>query len=314
MDVKLLFSLVILFGCAQAPRTPAAAQPTIESNTSQVKPKENKTLEKVLNWKDRRPIGMIMLSSNNGQFVKGKRQWKLMGGSGFSKTALMEHANVSIKNLKAIKAQGMITWDIEGQEYPHPFSYLGDPRRIPPEMDIIADEYFKKFRDAGLKIGVCIRPDSLNYKDGWARHYTAFNPYQIMVDKIKYAYDRWGCRIFYIDSNIGEGQIPGTDNSPGYGPKLNVEIFKALFKRFPDCLIIPEFYYEDYLEYAAPLNKHNGPHVLKKGFQILDISDTKWNDWQIEECVRQGGILMGRVWYNSPELTAIRKFNKLKRP
>ena len=51
-----------------------------------------------------------------------------------------------------MNAQGMITWDIEGQEYPHATSYIGDPRKVSllaPEMEPMADAYFAKFRRGG---------------------------------------------------------------------------------------------------------------------------------------------------------------------
>lgn len=315
MNSNLILLLLFTISCGSSSNKAVTSAKLVESKATAMSAPTSSlsSQQNTLQWKDRRPIGMIMLASNEGAFVGGNRRWKLVGNSGFSKQALMKHADESIKNLKAVNAQGMITWDIEGQEYPHPYSYLGDPRRIPREIDTLADLYFKKFKDSGFKTGICVRPDSLNYTDGWARHYVPYNIYKLMVEKIDYAYKRWGCTLFYVDSNIGGGQMAGTDNTTGYGSKISADVFKSLMKRFPDCLIVPEHWNEDYLTVTAPLNKHNGTHILKSGFQILDLSDTKWNDTQIQESVKQGNIMMGRVWYNSPELTVIKKAYELKK-
>ena len=55
----------------------------------------------------------------------------------------------------------VIVWDLEGQEKPHCISYVGDPRKLPqvaPEMDRFADAFMKKFRDAGFRTGLTLRP------------------------------------------------------------------------------------------------------------------------------------------------------------
>src|SRR5206468_1864375 len=77
------------------------------------------------------------------------------------KTRVLSLADSSISILKSMNAQGMVTWDIEGQQFPHSTSYVGDPTQfatLAPEMAGIADAYFKKFTDAGLRVGICIRP------------------------------------------------------------------------------------------------------------------------------------------------------------
>jgi hypothetical protein len=61
------------------------------------------------------------------------------------------------------KPQAVLLWDLEGQEFSHTFTYVGDPRRLAdlaPEMDAVADEMFAAFRDAGYKIGLTLRPSS----------------------------------------------------------------------------------------------------------------------------------------------------------
>ena len=75
---------------------------------------------------------------------------------------LLKNADRTLQIALENGAQGMITWDPEGQEYPHQTSYLGDPRQLSPEFDAIADKYFAKFSKAGLRVGICVRPQKLH--------------------------------------------------------------------------------------------------------------------------------------------------------
>ena len=90
-------------------------------------------------------------------------------GKAAFRAALLKLADNSLQVLKDTGAQGMITWDPEGEEFLGD-CYYGDPRLVPtlaPEMEFkndgdksAIDEYFEKFRAAGLKVGVCIRPQA----------------------------------------------------------------------------------------------------------------------------------------------------------
>ncbi len=121
-----------------------------------------------INWTDRRPIGAIFLSSSGINAATNPRRWILNSGKidittdqgkGIFRKALLGMADKSIKVLKDAHAQGMITWDPEGQEFPGA-CYYGDPRLTPtlaPETEFrdegtasAIDDYFAKFRVAGL--------------------------------------------------------------------------------------------------------------------------------------------------------------------
>ncbi len=60
-------------------------------------------------------------------------------------------------NGRAVRPQGILIWDIEGQEFVHPTTYIGDPRVFEsgyaPEMNAVANEMFAVFRDAGYRVG-----------------------------------------------------------------------------------------------------------------------------------------------------------------
>ena len=70
-----------------------------------------------------------------------------------------------------------------------------------PEMDAIANAYFKKFRDSGLRTGVCIRPQQISHTAAKTEQRDVTGADKIVAllyDKIAYANKRWGCTLFYV--------------------------------------------------------------------------------------------------------------------
>lgn len=127
-----------------------------------------------LNWPDRRPIGSIFLASAAENFPNNPRGWLMdqtldvttPAGRAILRNRILELADHAVSIMKDMNAQGAVTWDIEGQEFAHAISYIGDPRlatTLAPEMSDIVDDYFKKFRDAGLRVGVCVRPQHFTW-------------------------------------------------------------------------------------------------------------------------------------------------------
>ena len=119
-------------------------------------------------WEDRRPIGTIFLGNGRGPennprfwFRDAELDVRTEAGRAKLRERMLEHADRCIGVLKGMNAQGMVVWDPEGSENPHPTTYIGDPRMVKlvaPEMEDIYPEYFKRFLDAGLRTGCCIRP------------------------------------------------------------------------------------------------------------------------------------------------------------
>ena len=122
-------------------------------------------------WKDRRPVGTIFLGGGRGPennprfwFKDQKLDVRTEAGRAELRERMMKQAEGTIGQLKAVDAQGMVLWDPEGSENPHPVTYIGDPRMvelIAPEMADIYPEYFKKFHEAGFRTGVCLRPSQV---------------------------------------------------------------------------------------------------------------------------------------------------------
>ena len=268
-------------------------------------------------WKDRRAIGQLFLApvGGGGAFKEGyaptnPRGWfaardvdvtSVTGLAAFQKR-LLAQADSSITVLHTIDAQGMITWDLEGEEYPQDATYIGDPRQVPtmaPELESVIDDaaspyhgmklvdaYFKKFRDAGLAVGVTLRPQELLFDDaascnhpGDLRH--TCQPFltdlaktsKLVADKIAYAKARWGVTIFYVDSNVLADQFwkcapsdpdqnPATCAEPELlsgarsrlgGNSLPASLFGAIVDANPDVLVIPEHHDDAYFARTAPL-------------------------------------------------------------
>ena len=282
-----------------------------------------------INWNDRRPIGAIFLASSGINVATNPRRWIMndgkiditteLGKSGF-RTALLKMADNSIKVLKDANAQGVITWDPEGQEFLGS-CYYGDPRLTPvlaPETEVkddggttAIDEYFEKFRRAGLKVGVCLRPQQITMVDGKPVQGAADDQHaaQVLKEKLAYAKKRWGCTLFYIDSTVR-----GTNDS------LDPDVFKAVADAYPDVLLIPENESMRYFAYSAPLNSYMHHKVTStpvgvrtvypKAFSVLltsDQGDRPEDHDALITAVRNGDILLFNGWYNNDGVTKIKR-------
>ncbi len=265
-----------------------------------------------LNWTDHRPIGLLFIARSSTNWPSNPRGWLLdpkidvktrAGVADFQKR-LLAWADSSVTVLKNMNAQGMVTWDVEGEQFPQPVTYIGDPRAIAtlaPEMEGVADAYFKKFRDAGLKIGVCVRPQRLVIAPdrSGAQQQDASDPAQILIDKIRYAKNRWGATLFYLDSN-------GTPSSP-----TDVQVVRRVAAAFPGILLIPEHKNLAYYSTSAPYNElrlgitstpRQVRDVYPKAFEFIYVADgpIERQYSALRTAVQAGDSLMFRGWYPDP--------------
>ena len=280
-----------------------------------------------LNWNDHRPIGAMFLAGPQINVASNPRRWIVNfgdiditndKGKAAFRAALLKLADNSVQVLKDIGAQGMITWDPEGEEFLGA-CYYGDPRLVPslaPEMEFkndsaksVIDEYFEKFRAAGLKVGVCIRPQGIAMVDGKPVHQAADDEHaaQILRERIAYAKQRWGCTLFYVDSTA---TVSGS---------LNPDVFKAVADAYPDVLLIPENESMRYFAYSAPLNSYvhhrvtstpaGARMVYPKAFSVLMApdGDRPEDHHALVSAVRRGDILLFNGWYNSDGAKKIKK-------
>ncbi len=281
-----------------------------------------------LKWPDRRPIGTAFIAQsatgwpgNPRGFITGLRDKEDIrteaGLAAFGKS-LLEYAVRCVTELKDKNAQGVIVWDIEGQERPHCISYVGDPRKLPqvaPEMDRFADAFMKKFRDAGFRTGVTLRPtdyyEPTPGKRDWT-HREVKDPVALMSEKIQYARRRWGTTLFYLDSNVFNqdwGKFPPGADVPWIMPSRMIQKLNELH---PDCLVIPEWSAGDFYRWSAPYSSPNigqlttsarDPFARVKWPEAFGVVAVESNlletffDTYVNG-VAGGDILLFRCWYH----------------
>jgi hypothetical protein len=272
-----------------------------------------------LNWPDRRPIGALFLADHTHASEKNPRGWfnnpglNTSGPEGIARfrLAMLSYAERSIAILRRTGAQGMIVWDLEGQQFPHKTTYIGDPRllsRIAPEVAGAADEFFRRFRDAGLRVGVTIRPQELRLDaTGNARQAQIGDYDGILLAKIDYARSRWGATLFYIDSNGG--------------PLWPAEVvrLRRLARQRPDVLLIPEHHDALYYSFSAPYGSMQtgaGPtarvirFLYPNAFRVLAVPESG-GEARIREAYLNGDVLLFPAWFNG---AAVRVIERLPRP
>ncbi len=275
-------------------------------------------------WADGRAIGTVFLASAYHASATNPRGWlneptlDTITPSGLAdfRVAMLARADEIVARLGQMNAQGMIFWNVEGEQYPY-ITYAGDPRVIAslaPEMHGIADEFFAKFISAGLRTGVCLRPSRIvpgfpGNGHVWDHDNFGFDVLANLSDKITYAKTRWGCTLFYIDSNVDWI----VNNYGVFTPRLlRSSIYAALHALHPDVLIIPEIPRTGDWASAAPYREINSGDftstrarshaVYPQSRTIIEPKETDWiaNHALLVDAVREGGILLFRCWYSDP--------------
>ena len=304
------------------------------------------TWRQTFQWSDRRPIGELFMtrpatswipqtdSNPRNYTVAPNTNVHSSAGLAAFRQAVLAYASKAIQVLKNVGAQGAIVWDLEGQQSPQDggtgtdhcggvpgkISYVGSPdslSQVSPEMNSIADEFFKKFTDAGLKCGMTLRPQKLvlagsqSYQD-WCPSNNAGSATELLVQKAKYAYERWGCTLFYVDSDGG----PNNSLSP--------EAWAAVNRALPNVLMIPENSWLKDSAYTAPLASYWATY---KPLHTPSDARTMWphaatvtyigdapnhdllnnpkdpNQWyEYVHAVRAGDILAFRAWFDDEPL------------
>ena len=291
---------------------------TVEQLADDIYQRFADTFPMTLQWTDHRPLGMLALSSAERTSASNPRGWFMdttldvstVQGKEQIRKRLMDYADGSVKELKRVGAQGMITWDIEGQQYPHATSYLGDPRSLPAEMEPIADAYFKRFTDAGLRVGLCLRPQRpvrYVYKEDKVEQELVADIAFYLIQKIKYANTRWGCTMFYIDSNATHDPFKSASDPAAY-ELMSSAIFQQVAAAFPNLLLIPEQKDVRYHAFSIPIRElrqgfpETPAHVRRtypKACSVIVVNDAAMdtNHAALLDGVKHGDILMFRAWF-----------------
>jgi hypothetical protein len=261
-------------------------------------------------------VGTLFLADYSHRSPTNPRGWfnapalDVTGPGGFERfhAALMAYASRAIGVLQILHAQGMIVWDLEGEEFPQKISYIGDPRaldRLAPEMAAAADEFFARFRDAGFRTGVTIRPQQLAFDaDGHPRQDSLWNPGELLLSKIDYARRRWGVTLFYIDSTRGI-----------FSP---TELFTLAWvaRQRPGILLVPEHHQPLYYGFSAPYNELRygvsaTPSLIRwiypNAFQFLNIRGALRRTGDMSAALRSRDVLLFAAWYWNKDCDVVKQ-------
>ena len=290
-----------------------------------------------MTWSDRRILGTAYLASSPSglninlpggyptnprrYFNDGSVNIYSPGGLQNFQQRMLAQATQNVNTARSLGSQGVITWDIEGEQYPQNTTYVCSPDQISsvaPEMETpvadssspyygmhLVDAYFKTMADAGFKSGVCLRPQvfSLNGDGTASQSFLSGNGAIIanLENKAKYANARWGTTIFYVDSTVDVT-----------GGTLDPAIFQQIITDLPSFLFIPEESTPRYYAYTAPFYSFifhtdlGTPsaiyNVYPKAFGANLVNDVSAGTLaqytpQLTQAVRRGDILMGHADY-----------------
>ena len=303
-----------------------------------------------LHWTDRRAIGTVYLANSSagsddtqpgGYPNNPRRYFNDSNASDFNTTTsagleafqarILQQAASNVQNMQKLGAQGAITWDIEGEQYPQDTSYVCEPdniAQIAPEMETIIidpsspfhgmkldDAYFRTMTNAGFRVGVCVRPQHFTLNGNGTAQQVYLPDASIAAEltrKIRYAHDRWGATLFYIDSTVESN-----------GAVLDAGIFQQVAASFPDSLLIPEETTPKYYAYTSPFLSYifhgslgTDPSVhayYPAAFSAILVNDADAatlvkNTAVLTASVKAGDILMAHVDYwqaNDPVIVSI---------
>lgn len=246
-------------------------------------------------------------------------------------------------------ASAGLTTNTSYSPYVPPNSTLG-LNGIEPSVNAIADQAFAAIRSAGLVPGICIRgqkvamsggdivnPFSSTNLNNQLYYDTVSNQLADLDAKLIYAYNRWGCRIFYVDSDTASTDVLPLLQNQGDSTFSPAYVFAQLQLRHPDCLCIPELIFDGaftdaslgindpayrYLKVAArytsfipasamsPFLSSSELIAVPDAFTLIACANLGTSDpadtpnviyaLQHNQC-----ILMAEAWYNSSGITLI---------
>jgi hypothetical protein len=125
-------------------------------------------------------------------------------------------------------------------------------------------------------------------------------------EKIGYARKRWGCTLFYVDSN-------GDQNWP-----VEARKFREVAAANPDVLLIPEHETLGYYAYTAPYCElrrgctstlETVRKIYPDAFSVISVThgDIRSNWASLGRAVRSGDILLLKAGFDAPAERLVRE-------
>jgi hypothetical protein len=210
-----------------------------------------------LSWSNRRSIMGLAIANRLDDVTSNPHGWltdpeidtRTPAGRAHWRQRMLDGAEAANRCARVADAQGIVVWALEGWQGAD-LVYPGDPRRladVAPEMDAIADEFFRRLAAGGLATGVVCKPWPL------VRNHLTWN-WQTdhpdlasdLVDKIGYARTRWNCSLFFLGWNLTQAgrQVQGRVPS-GRTEILPAELLTTVPAKLPGTLVFPEFQLPD---------------------------------------------------------------------
>lgn len=283
---------------------------------------------RLLNWKDRRPIVRAFFG---GGLPKEEALARLKDPDNAAlpepdprfQTNFFRKISASIENAKSVDAQGIVIWDLEGETFPHAVTYIGDPRLIRilnPQMELVIDEGMRRLKEAGLQVGITIRPSRVIYNaqkhTAMHSHTAAEDPLRELDGKIAYARQRWGATLFYIDTNFF--WRPYGEAKEWKSAQIPAAVYRQLLAKYPDILLIPEFgqiaAYDATIPYGeADMGNWGPPELARRIWPeacrviVIEDADPLVLHDRFVKTVREGNILMTQVGGGGSNLAAMKR-------
>lgn len=258
-----------------------------------------------LRWPDRRPLAVDYISNENTLSATNPRGYLWDAGIDVSntsafQTALMARTNANITRMNAMvpKPQGIIVWDLEGNEFFHALTYIGAPNRLAehaPEIDAVADQMFAAYRAAGYRVGVTLRPQTIQYgtslpatcttgplssgsntvrdvflktdaayqlrgyqcssTNTWTQGGARGPYYQTHATTVSAVVAILRTKIQYAINRWGVSIFYVDTNVNATDSTYEAEVFRQLATEFPGVLILPEWQHDAYHAVAAPYDQ-----------------------------------------------------------
>ena len=132
--------------------------------------------------------------------------------------------------------------------------------------------------------------------------------------KLTYAEKRWGCTLFYVDSNVDFVRDPNDGHVTG-DPAMAAAGFKTLAEHHPTALLMPEHKTAAYWAYTAPYSEYRlgftgTPQAVRdawpKAFSVMQVVDgpdlkSAESVATLTAAVRHGDVLLFRPWWDDPQ-------------
>lgn len=250
----------------------------------------------MVNWPDRRPI------------VPSFERWD--GPTSTAAYPPLPSITYLVSNIKAMNGQGFILWDLLGNicgDYGGDLNWLSTTN---PTAAAQVDEWMSTARAAGVTPGLALRwgiPQMHTETNGsfspWYSDTTTGSSVDecatFLIGQAKFARDRWGCRIFYVDCA-----------DPRYG-----DVWSVIQAAVPDCLFLPENVCLSMYRATAPYRESRqasannfenfaidlpaARQVWPQAFGVLKVDDETPERLaqfrpQIVQMVKSGVVLLGR--------------------